>query len=80
MYVCLSVCEFCSYWYADASKNDWFTQQQQKYAGTTENCNFVIAVISLPIKLSEKCYAYYLGVHSDFKFSVQTKNFKYVKT
>ena len=38
-----------------------FTQPQQKYAGTFENCNIVIAAIFYPVnKLFENSHAYYL--------------------
>ena len=39
-----------------------FTQPQQKYAGTGENCNIAIPVIYPVIKLYENFCAYYLGV------------------
>ena len=38
------------------------TKPQQKYAGTGENCNIVIAVIFTLYNLSEILYAYYLDL------------------
>ena len=40
-----------------------FTQQQQKYAGTGENCNIVVDVMSYPVnKISTKKFEWYLGL------------------
>ena len=39
------------------------TKPQQNYAGTGENCNFKTpSFFTLPIKLFENLYAYYLSV------------------
>ena len=49
-----------------------FTQPQQKYAGTGENCNIAIAVIFYPgIKTLYK--------HSNSKFESKNQFCKYVK-
>ena len=42
-----------------------FTQQQQKYAGTGENCNIVVNVMFYPVnQISTNFFEWYLGLQA----------------
>ena len=59
-----------------------FTQPQQKYAGTGENCNIVIPFIFLSSNknfMKNVVLIIWVCKHSDIKFESREQFFKYVK-